>query len=71
MPTPLLIGSEVTACRENIVARTQNAEFRFIHPGERFTVTALGLGFAILTREGSLEDLQVQTCDLILWTDRA
>lgn len=66
---PITIGSHVTPNAENIVARPQNNDIRFVHEGERFEIIALGCGLAICRPlDGSqADDLSIQTADLKVW----
>lgn len=64
--SPITIGSEVTANREMIVGRNAANDIRLVKEGERFTITALGCGLAICSREGG-EPLSLQIADLKLW----
>lgn len=67
--SPITIGSHVTPNGENIVARPQENDFRFVHEGQRFEIVALGCGFAICRPvDGLASDLlSIQTADLKVW----
>lgn len=69
MSAPLLIGSEVHATRENVVARTPDHDFRFFHPGQKLEVVSLGCGLAICraTDAAPADLVSIQTADLELW----
>lgn len=63
---PIMIGSEVTPTG-SIYARLENGDFQPMAEGERYTVAALGEGFAILKSEGSRMQLLAQVAGLKVW----
>jgi hypothetical protein len=69
MSTPLQLGSEVHAIRENVVGRTADHDFHFIHPGQKLEVISLGCGLAICRPSEAAETdlVSIQVADLEIW----
>ena len=68
--SPIQIGSEVTPVNA-VYSRLQNGDFYQLIEGKRYTITALGSGFAVLSDDDSTDSYIAQVADLKPWGEFA